>query len=151
MDVGSMMYHFVAAEESKKHVAFLSSMSPYPSKTWSSISVQLNLSKTSQESMCTSCKRDTGSQVHTSFFNFYQKLTPAQIASALEILQGWQLTPCGNKIRRDIDSKNFLNAIGFLISLAEVAELQGHHPGSDHRPIQIISRHSHYGVQKFIN
>ncbi len=46
----------------------------------------------------------------------------------LEKLDGWQLTPDGQRIRKDWIVKNFMRGLKFFGKVAEVAESDGHHP-----------------------
>ena len=55
-----------------------------------------------------------------------EKLTNAQIDYALSSLQGWQLQ--GDKIRRELQFKDFVEAFGFMSTVALLAERADHHP-----------------------
>ncbi len=46
----------------------------------------------------------------------------------LQHLPDWRLTHDGHRIRRDWQAKDFEKAIEFLGRVAQVAELEGHHP-----------------------
>ncbi len=56
------------------------------------------------------------------------KLTPAEADAQLARLPGWTITHDGERIRREWVVKNFLAAIRFFNSVADVAEAEGHHP-----------------------
>lgn len=54
---------------------------------------------------------------------------PTEVAVAqLAKLPGWQLSRDGQRIRKDWKFKNFVQAMQFLNRVAEVAELEQHHP-----------------------
>jgi len=55
-----------------------------------------------------------------------EKLSEEQITAALDGLQGWQLQ--ANKIRKEYLFKNFVEAFGFMSSVALLAERADHHP-----------------------
>lgn len=55
-----------------------------------------------------------------------EKLNDAQIDTALKDLQGWQLQ--ANKIRKEYQFKNFVEAFGFMSAVALLAERADHHP-----------------------
>lgn len=55
-----------------------------------------------------------------------EKLNDAQIDTALKGLQGWQLQ--ANKIRKEYQFKNFVEAFGFMSAVALLAERADHHP-----------------------
>ena len=46
----------------------------------------------------------------------------------LKVLDGWELTHDGQRIRKDWKVKNFMAGIKFFNACAEVAEEDGHHP-----------------------
>tara|TARA_B110000438_G_scaffold289019_1_gene323143 strand:- start:101 stop:385 length:285 start_codon:yes stop_codon:yes gene_type:complete len=55
-----------------------------------------------------------------------KKLSKDQIAKALGSLQGWQLQD--SKIHKEYFFKNFVEAFGFMSSVALLAERADHHP-----------------------
>jgi|GEM_PF-1606628 len=57
-----------------------------------------------------------------------QPLAPEKVKDSLKKLEGWQLSADGKKILRQIVFKEFREAVGFIISLAEFAEKTGHYP-----------------------
>jgi 4a-hydroxytetrahydrobiopterin dehydratase len=56
------------------------------------------------------------------------KLTPDEAAAQLAKLQGWTITPDGERIRKEWVVKNFMAAMSFFGQVAEIAETEGHHP-----------------------
>ena len=56
------------------------------------------------------------------------KLTPADADAQLARLPGWTIVHNGERIRREWVVKNFMAAIRFFNSVADVAEAEGHHP-----------------------
>ena len=54
--------------------------------------------------------------------------TREQAIAQLEKLEGWELTPDGQRIRKDWTTKNFMAGIDFFNKVAEVADEDGHHP-----------------------
>jgi 4a-hydroxytetrahydrobiopterin dehydratase len=57
-----------------------------------------------------------------------EKLNPRQVEKHLKTLDGWRLTPDGNRILKQWQAKDFMEALRFLNRVAEVAESEGHHP-----------------------
>ncbi|HOW18900.1 MAG TPA: 4a-hydroxytetrahydrobiopterin dehydratase [Phycisphaerae bacterium] len=55
-----------------------------------------------------------------------EKLSPAQIDSAVRSLPGWSLP--GARLRREFRFKTFVGAFGFMTQVALLAESQKHHP-----------------------
>ncbi len=55
-----------------------------------------------------------------------EKLSPAQIDSAVRSLPGWSLQ--GDRLRREFRFKTFVEAFGFMTQVALLAESQKHHP-----------------------
>ena len=55
-----------------------------------------------------------------------EKLPAEQIANALKSLEGWQLRK--NKIHKEFLFGNFVEAFGFMSSVALLAERADHHP-----------------------
>lgn len=51
-----------------------------------------------------------------------------QAEAQLARLVGWKLTREGQRIRKEWVVKNFMGAMEFFNRVAEVAELEGHHP-----------------------
>ncbi|MCX6120124.1 MAG: 4a-hydroxytetrahydrobiopterin dehydratase [Ignavibacteriales bacterium] len=74
-------------------------------------------------------------------------LTKKEIRLALSELGGWALQ--GKEIRRKFEFADFACAIGFVISVAIVAERANHHPDIDIRWNKItfsLSTHSEGGI-----
>ena len=59
--------------------------------------------------------------------------SPDEAKEQLKQLNGWRLTHDGQRIRKDWKVKNFMAGIKFFNRCAELAEADGHHPGSAHR------------------
>lgn len=57
-----------------------------------------------------------------------EPLTGDQAAAQLTELQGWRLTHDGQRIRKDWTLKNFVAGIQFFDRVADVAEIEQHHP-----------------------
>ncbi len=55
-----------------------------------------------------------------------QKLTDAEIAERLAEIPEWRLSD--GKLRRELEFADFVQAFGFMTSLALVAEARNHHP-----------------------
>jgi 4a-hydroxytetrahydrobiopterin dehydratase len=55
-----------------------------------------------------------------------KKLTPEEIAARLPSLPGWSLS--AGKLHREFKFKDFVNAFGWMASVALVAEGRNHHP-----------------------
>lgn len=55
-------------------------------------------------------------------------LTPAQVATALMQVPGWQVTADGKRIRREWTVKKFTDALDFFKRVGDIAEAEGHHP-----------------------
>jgi len=56
------------------------------------------------------------------------KYSPADAASQLTTLSGWQITHDGQRIRKQWTVKNFMAGMRFFNLIAELAEAEGHHP-----------------------
>lgn len=54
------------------------------------------------------------------------KLSPNELDAALSQLEGWNLE--NGKLHRQFQFKSFVEAFGFMSSVALVAESMGHHP-----------------------
>jgi 4a-hydroxytetrahydrobiopterin dehydratase len=54
------------------------------------------------------------------------RFTPEQIAAALASVPGWELA--GAAIRREFAFQDFVQAFGFMASVALIAESMNHHP-----------------------
>lgn len=54
------------------------------------------------------------------------KLSHDDVETRLNEISGWAFT--GGKLRRELHFKNFVEAFGFMTSLALVAEKLNHHP-----------------------
>ena len=46
----------------------------------------------------------------------------------LELLEGWELSHDGQRIRKEWTVTNFMAGLGFFNKVAEIAEDDGHHP-----------------------
>ena len=57
-----------------------------------------------------------------------EKLSPEEIEKLLESLEGWEITPDKQRIRKKWKVRNFIDAMGMLVRVARVAENEGHHP-----------------------
>ena len=57
-----------------------------------------------------------------------QALTKDQAQKYLAQAPGWQLTVDGKAIYREYLTKNFMAAINFMNKVAQVAEVENHHP-----------------------
>ncbi len=55
-----------------------------------------------------------------------RKLSPEEITSGLSLLHGWTLA--GGKLHKDFTFDSFVEAFGFMSSVALVAEAMNHHP-----------------------
>jgi 4a-hydroxytetrahydrobiopterin dehydratase len=55
-----------------------------------------------------------------------KKLSDDEIRSRLSEIPGWQLA--GGKLHREVKFEDFVEAFGFMTSLALVAEAKNHHP-----------------------
>lgn len=55
-------------------------------------------------------------------------LTDEEIASGLELLEGWAVAETGDRIRGEFRFPNFVRAFGFMASVAILAEKLDHHP-----------------------
>ena len=55
-----------------------------------------------------------------------KKLTEDEIRSRLSEVPGWELA--AGKLHREVKFKDFVDAFGFMTSLALVAESKNHHP-----------------------
>lgn len=74
-------------------------------------------------------------------------LSPDQIQKELAQLTGWQLV--GKEIRTKHDLKDFVHAMGFVQSVALLAEKANHHPDIDIRWNSVtlaLSTHSAGGL-----
>ncbi len=56
------------------------------------------------------------------------KLSQTETTSALETLEGWQLTNDNTAIKKSFKFKDFQDAFGFMTRVAFLAEKIGHHP-----------------------
>jgi len=73
--------------------------------------------------------------------------TEEQIQSKLKELKGWTRT--GNEIRKLLELEDFVHAMGFVNSVALLAEKQNHHPDIDIRWNKVmlsLSTHSVGGL-----
>ena len=61
------------------------------------------------------------------YYKNMQKLSDAELQSALTSLPGWQLTPQG-KLHREYRFADFIHAFGFMSTAALAIEKMNHHP-----------------------
>jgi len=54
-------------------------------------------------------------------------LTPTEVSSRLQQLQGWSVED-GKKLAKAFRFKNFVQAVDFVNRITKVAEEEGHHP-----------------------
>lgn len=81
-------------------------------------------------------------------------LSPDQIQKELAQLKGWQLVPTesgrvGKEIKKTFELNDFVHAMGFVQSVALLAEKANHHPDIDIRWNKVaitLSTHSAGGV-----
>ena len=74
-------------------------------------------------------------------------LTEDQISSQLQQLKGW--TKDGSEIRKKVECADFVRAMGFVNSVALLAERINHHPDIDirwNRVTLVLSTHSAGGL-----
>jgi len=74
-------------------------------------------------------------------------LTEDQIANELRSLNGWKRE--GNEIKKVIEHKDFVRAMGFVNSVALLAEKANHHPDIDirwNKVTLVLSTHSAGGL-----
>lgn len=64
------------------------------------------------------------------------KLSEEQIDAALRDLKGWN--PTGRDIRKEFEFSDFIEAMGFVNRVAELAEEANHHPDIDIRYNKVI-------------
>lgn len=55
-------------------------------------------------------------------------LTLTDAKKLLKEVPGWNLSKDGKKISRDLDFKDFVDAVVFVNDVAQLAEEEGHHP-----------------------
>jgi 4a-hydroxytetrahydrobiopterin dehydratase len=56
------------------------------------------------------------------------KIAPEQAQTLLRALSGWQLVDDGGRIRKEWRMKDFKAGMALLNRVAELAEVEGHHP-----------------------
>ena len=74
-------------------------------------------------------------------------LTEEQVAAGLKLLPGWELA--GKEIRKTFDRADFARSMGFVASVALLAEKANHHPDIDIRWSKVtltLSTHSAGGL-----
>lgn len=80
------------------------------------------------------------------------KLTPEESAVLIGHVPDWKLIAEGDRIRRDWRARNFMAAIEFFNKVAELAEMEGHHPDlhlAGYRNVTIeISTHAIGGLSE---
>jgi len=75
------------------------------------------------------------------------RLTERQVAAQLKSTKGWKRT--GDEIRRTFVHKDFARAMGFVQSVALLAEKMNHHPDIDirwNKVLLVLSTHSAGGL-----
>lgn len=75
------------------------------------------------------------------------KLSKKQIQTKLEKLNGWSLK--GGQIRKTVEAEDFVRAMGFVNSVALLAERQNHHPDINirwNKVTLVLSTHSAGGL-----
>jgi 4a-hydroxytetrahydrobiopterin dehydratase len=76
-----------------------------------------------------------------------QKASDAEIQEALKHLPGWKME--GNRLHREYKFKDFVQAFGFMASVALIAESMSHHPEWRNVYNQVVMdlwTHTHNGV-----
>lgn len=74
-------------------------------------------------------------------------LSEIEIQSQLKDLKGWSMV--GNEIKRTYELKDFVHAMGFVNSVALLAEKANHHPDIDirwNKVTLVLSTHSAGGL-----
>ena len=56
------------------------------------------------------------------------KYSPGEAQAQLRSLSGWQLSPDGERIRKEWQVRSFMAGIDFFRRVAELAEAENHHP-----------------------
>ena len=56
------------------------------------------------------------------------RLSDSEIATTLSSLNGWSLTTGKPQIEKTFVRSNFVDAVGFIQKIAEIAERHDHHP-----------------------
>lgn len=77
------------------------------------------------------------------------RLTPDQITSSLASIPGWEIA--GGKLRKDFVFQDFVQAFGFMSSVALIAESMNHHPewSNVYNKVEIVlSTHDAGGVSE---
>jgi 4a-hydroxytetrahydrobiopterin dehydratase len=81
-----------------------------------------------------------------------EPVSPEEARRQLEKLPGWKLSADGKAIRKEWVVKNFMTAIHFFNSVAEIAEADDHHPDlhlSGYRNVAIeLSTHAIKGLSE---
>jgi 4a-hydroxytetrahydrobiopterin dehydratase len=78
-----------------------------------------------------------------------KKLTDAEIAAALSSIEGWRVE--NGKLHREYRFANFVEAFGFMASVALVAEAMDHHPEwfNVYRSVRVdLSTHDAGGITR---
>ena len=76
-----------------------------------------------------------------------QLLSKEDVQMRLKTLKGWSLE--GGQIRKTVEAKDFVRAMGFVNSVALLAERQNHHPDIDirwNKVTLVLSTHSAGGL-----
>ncbi len=79
-----------------------------------------------------------------------EKLLPQEIEAGLSTLSGWTLS--AGKLHKEFSFKNFVEAFGFMSSVALIAESMNHHPdwGNVYNRVTIdLSTHDLGGISTF--
>ncbi len=74
-------------------------------------------------------------------------LSKEEVQAKLKKLDGWSLD--GGQIRKVVEAKDFVRAMGFVNSVALLAERQNHHPDIDirwNKVTLVLSTHSAGGL-----
>lgn len=78
-----------------------------------------------------------------------KRLTDAEIAAALSSIEGWRVE--NGKLHREYRFANFVEAFGFMASVALVAEAMDHHPEwfNVYRSVRVdLSTHDAGGITR---
>jgi len=76
-------------------------------------------------------------------------LNDSEIHRELKIMTGW--IKLGDKIKKKFEFKDFIQAMGFVNSVALLAERANHHPDIDirwNKVLLVLSTHSENGITK---
>ena len=79
-----------------------------------------------------------------------RKLNESEVAEALKSLSGWSVE--SGKLHKQYQFKNFVDAFGFMASVALVAESMNHHPewfNVYHKVVVDLTTHSVGAISNF--